>query len=195
MRIALLDTFFSVMFGATLSSHDKYLEQAHLFFSSDGKQINQANLVDYVYNSPIEDLYMSSTAFDEGTKENSMYFDSSETPPLLLEVKQFRNLSKPYQRISKTDTSEKSKVGDSGIKRDHTFSLIAHDGVRFIKLVLLMKNQASIVKDLHEKNKFLLKSGYVDSTTEKGNTIILVDGMDQLAMVHNDKGAPKLTEQ
>ena len=58
-----------------------------------------------------------------------------------------------------------------------------------------MKNQASIVKDLHEKNKFLLKSGYVDSTTEKGNTIILVDGMDQLAMVHNDKRAPKLTEQ
>ena len=87
-------------------------------------------------------------------------------------------MSKPYQRISKTDTSEKSKVGDSGIKRDHTFSLIAHDGVRFIKLVLLMKNQGSIVKDLHEKNKFLLKSGYVDSTTEKGNTIILVDGMD-----------------
>ena len=128
------------MFGATLSSHDKYLEQAHLFFSPDGKQINQNNLKDYIYKSSIEDLYMTTTAFDEGTKENSMYFDSSETSPLLLEVKQFRNLSKPYQRVSKTDTSEKSKVGDAGVKRDHTFSLIAHDGVRFIKLVLLMKN-------------------------------------------------------
>ena len=101
--------------------------------------------MDFIYKSAIEDLYMSATAFDEGPKDNSMYFDSSETAPLLLEVKQFRNLSRPYQRVSKTDTSEKSKVGEAGAKRDHTFSLRAHDGVRFIKLVLLMKNQGTIV--------------------------------------------------
>lgn len=84
------------MFGAKLSSHDKYLEKADLFFTDQGKQINQKALVDFVYKSAIEDLYMTTTSFDEGTKDNSMYFDSSETSPLLLEVKQFRNLSKPY---------------------------------------------------------------------------------------------------
>jgi len=99
--------------------------------------------------------------------------------------------------VSKTETgSEKIKATGTGTKRDHTFSLIAHDGVRFIKLVLLMPNQSSIVKDLHERNKFLLKSGYVDNTTERGSIVILVDGMDQLAMVHNDRsGSARLTEQ
>jgi hypothetical protein len=87
-------------------------------------------------------------------------------------------------------------VTGTGAKRDHTFSLVAHDGVRFIKLVLLMPNQVSIVKDLRERNKFLLKSGYVDSAQERGAIVILVDGMDQLAMVHNDKaGSQRLTEQ
>ena len=125
-----------------------------------------------------------------------MCFDSSTTAPLLLEVKQFRNLSKPYQRVSKTEGQEKIKLTKTGTKRDHTFSLIAHDGVRFIKLVLLMPNQSSIMKNLHERNKFLLKSGYVDSTTERGTVVILVDGMDQLAMVHNDRsGSERLTEQ
>lgn len=55
-------------------------------------------------------------------------------------MKQFRNLSKPYQRVSKTEGQEKIKITDNAAKRDHTFSLIAHDGVRFIKLVLLMPN-------------------------------------------------------
>ena len=58
-----------------------------------------------------------------------------------------------------------------------------------------MPNQSSIVKGLHERNKFLLKSGYVDTTSERGTVIILVDGMDQLAMVHNDRSSAKLTEE
>ena len=58
-----------------------------------------------------------------------------------------------------------------------------------------MPNQASIVNGLYERNKFLLKSGYVDSSTEKGAVVILVDGMDQIAMVFNDKKtSKKLTE-
>lgn len=100
--------------------------------------------------------------------------------PLLLEVKHFRNVSKPYQRIQKSELmSEKIAIQkDQGVKKDDTFTLIAHDGVRFIKLVLLMQNQKTIVRDLHERNKFLLKSGFVDSLSEKGTVIILVDGMD-----------------
>lgn len=125
-----------------------------------------------------------------------MCFDSSGMAPLLLEVKQFRNLSRPYQRVGKAEPGEKIQVTGAGAKRDHTFSLVAHDGVRFIKLVLLMPNQISIVKDLRERNKFLLKSGYVDSAQERGAIVILVDGMDQLAMVHNDKaGSQRLIEQ
>jgi len=81
--------------------------------------------------------------------------------------------------VAKTDDNGgKIKVGTTSAKKDHTFNLIAHDGVRFIKLVLLMPNQISLVQDLHERNKFLLKSGYVDNKTEKGSIIILVDGMD-----------------
>ena len=104
-----------------------------------------------------------------------------------MEIKQFRNLSRPYQRIGKADPGEKIQVTGTGAKRDHTFSLVAHDGVRFIKLVLLMPNQSSIVGQLHERNKLLLKSGYVDTAQERGAVIILVDAMDQLAVVHNDK--------
>lgn len=41
-----------------------------------------------------------------------------------------------------------------------------------------MPNQASITEKLHERNKFILKNGYVDSFTDKGSIIILVDAMD-----------------
>ena len=100
-------------------------------------------------------------------------------------------------RIQKTD-SMKEKIAitnDHAVKKDDTFILISHDGVRFIKLVLLMPNQKSIIRDLYERNKFLLKSGFVDSLTEKGTVVILVDGMDQLAIVHNDRKSDMLKEQ
>jgi len=147
--------------------------------------------------TPIEELGFKETAFDEGTKQNSMCFDSSTTVPLMLEVKQFRNLSKPYQRVTKAEPGEKIEVvATSGIKRDHTFNLIAHDGVRFLKLVLLMANQAQLVKELRVRNKLLLKSGYVDSTSDRSCTMILIDSMDQLEVVFSDKkGSERLTEQ
>ena len=101
----------------------------------------------------------------------------------------------PYQRVSKAEPGEQIAITTtSGVKRDHTFSLITHDGVRFIKLVLLMPNQASLIKDLRSKNKFLLKSGFVDSNSERGSTVMLIDTMEQLAMVYNDKSSERLTE-
>ena len=90
--------------------------------------------------------------------------------------------------MTKVDAGEKIAVtSSSGVKKDHTFSLIAHDGVRFLKLVLMMPNQLSLIKDLHVRNKFLLKSGFVDRTTERGTTMILVDNMDQIQLVYSDK--------
>jgi hypothetical protein len=59
-----------------------------------------------------------------------------------------------------------------------------------------MPDQVQLVKDLRARNKFLLKSGYVDTTSERGIAVILVDGIDQLAMVYNDTtGSEKLTER
>ena len=58
-----------------------------------------------------------------------------------------------------------------------------------------MPNQGSITEKLFERNKFVLKNGYVDTFTEKGSIIILVDGMDQLGIVHNDISSQKLIEQ
>ncbi len=49
-----------------------------------------------MHKTPIEDLNFNTTAYDEGIKKNSQFFDCEERAPLLLEVKQFRNLSKPY---------------------------------------------------------------------------------------------------
>jgi len=115
--------------------------------------------------------------------------------PLLLEVKQFRNLSKPYQRVSKAEPGEKIEVvATSGIKRDHTFNLIVHDGVRFLKLVLLMPNQVDLIKKLYSRNKLLLKSGYVDSSSDRSSSLLLVDSMDQIEVLYSDKKSEKLTE-
>jgi len=105
-------------------------------------------------------------------------------------------MSKPFQRLTKSsEPAGKIRLtAEVAAKKDDTFSLIVHDGVRFLKLVLLMANQSSIVQGLHERNKFLLKHGYIDTSTDKGTVIVLVDGMDQLAIVHNDKKTPKLHE-
>ena len=95
-----------------------------------------------MYRASIEELSFETSAFDDGTKNNSKQFDSSGIAPLLLEVKLFRNVSKPYQRIQKSEAS-KEKIAitnDHAVKKDDTFTLISHDGVRFIKLVLLMPN-------------------------------------------------------
>ena len=95
----------------------------------------------FIYNTPIEDLGFKATAYDESAQSGASHFDASVVRPLLLEVKQFRNLSKPYQRVTKYENTEKIALkNQNGVKRDHTFQLITHDGVRFIKLILLFPN-------------------------------------------------------
>ena len=81
------------------------------------------------------------------------------------------------------------------MKRDHTFSLVTHDGVRFIKLVLLFPNQVGLIKDLHARNKFVLKSGFIDFAAEKGSITMLVDSADQISCVFTDKKSERLSEQ
>ena len=105
-------------------------------------------------------------------------FESENSAPLLLEVKQYRNLSKSHQRVTKTGESMakiKMSKGNESVKKDDTFQLICHDGMRFIKIVLMMPNQVQLVSLIHERNKFILKSGYVDSTSEKGMVNIIVE--------------------
>ena len=81
--------------------------------------------------------------------------------------------------MAKTDPGDKIKVSStSGVKKSDTYQLMAHDGVRFIKVLLLMPNQSQIIKKLHTRNKYFLKSGYVDTSSERGTIIIQVDGHD-----------------
>lgn len=75
--MSLLSDFFAERFGATLSNYDKYLAQAERFISVDRKQLKPAEIVDFVYRTPIEELGLQTSAYDEGTKLNSMCFDSS----------------------------------------------------------------------------------------------------------------------
>ena len=55
-RKAKLDKFFYTKFGATLKSHDLYLQAGTKFFSPDGSQLKPAALVDFVYKTPIEEV-------------------------------------------------------------------------------------------------------------------------------------------
>ena len=57
--------------------------------------------------------------------------------PLLIEIKSVRNVSKPYQRATDVLVDDEPKEQKIGPKKGQTYQLVAHDGVRFIKLVLL----------------------------------------------------------
>ena len=81
----------------------------------------------------------------------------------------------------------------TGVKKDHTFQLIAHDGVRFFKIVLLMENQSQIIKNIHTRNKFYLHSGYLD-TASKRETLVMVDTHEQIEFLFSDAATDKLTE-
>ena len=80
-------------------------------------------------------------------------------------------------------------------KKDATFQFIAHDGVRFLKLVLMFENQVSIIKELNEINKFVLKDAYLDSTTEKGVVNVIIEQQQQLSKLFNDGKSDRLKEQ
>jgi hypothetical protein len=97
--------------------------------------------------------------------------------------------------VQKTESEVKIAIkSTSGVKKDDTFQLIAHDGVRFLKLVLLMPNQVSIIRNLRARNKFYLKSGIIDNTSERGTTVILVDHMEQIEFLFCESTSEPLTE-
>lgn len=56
-----------------------------------------------------------------------------------------RNVSKPFQRANDIMTDDEPKDQKIGPKKGQMYQLIAHDGVRFVKLVLLFNQQASFV--------------------------------------------------
>ena len=56
---------------------------------------------------------------------------------LLVEIKSVRNVSKPYQRATDVMVDDEPKEQKIGPKKGQMYSLIANDGVRFVKLVLL----------------------------------------------------------
>ncbi len=56
---------------------------------------------------------------------------------LLVEFKTIRNVSKPYQRATDVMVDDEPKEQKIGPKKGQTYQIIAHDGVRFVKMVLL----------------------------------------------------------
>ena len=57
--------------------------------------------------------------------------------------------------------------------------MIAHDGVKFLKLVLMFKDTKSLITKINEVNKFVLSAGiYV--TKGEGTTQFLIDDPDQI---------------
>lgn len=72
------------------------------------------------------------------------------------------------------------------------YQLVGHDGIRFLKIVLLFKDLKGLVGKIHEVNKYMLAAGVYISQGDGGNTF-LVDYEDQLIELHNDRTQPKLT--
>ena len=73
----------------------------------------------------------SKTALDSSAGEMKLAAD------LLIEVKTIRNVSKPYQRATDVMVDDEPKEQKIGPKKGQTYQIIAHDGVRFFKIVLL----------------------------------------------------------
>lgn len=177
-RMDLVRAFLKDRYGVTLAPNKAGPIEDNIDQYVKGDKIQAIPLLEFIFNASIEEIGFKSSAYDDGVVDGQ--FESDNSAPLLLEVKQFRNLSKPHQRVTKTGESMdkiKMSTGTEGVKKDHTFQLICHDGVRFIKIILMMANQLQLISQIHERNKFLLKSGYVDSTTEKGMVNIVVDEM------------------
>jgi hypothetical protein len=62
---------------------------------------------------------------------------STLTADLFIEIKSIRNVSKPFQRATDVMVDDEPKDVKIGPKKGQTYQLIAHDGVRFVKMVLL----------------------------------------------------------
>ena len=97
-------------------------------------------------------LLFSTTSLDTPL-DKSTYLSK----PLLIEVKNVTNVSKPFQKVKDADLEDDGeKEMKIGPKKGQMFQMIGHDGVRFIKLVLLFKDTKSLVTKLNEVNKFIL---------------------------------------
>jgi len=96
---------------------------------------------------------------------------------LLLEVKSMRNVSKPFQRTTDLDLDDEPKEQKIGPKKGQMYELIGHDGVRFLKIVLLYKDHGALVRRITETNKFVLKAGTFFSSVDS-QTTFLVDTSD-----------------
>ena len=106
---------------------------------------------------------------------------------LLIEVKGIRNVSKPFQRIKDPDLGDlEPKEMKIGPKKGQMYQLIAHDGVRVVKLILMFKECVPIVSKIHEMNKFSLESGVYVSHAD-GQLSLLVDRADQLTCLFSDR--------
>lgn len=73
------------------------------------------------------------------------------------------------------------------------YQLIAHDGVRFVKLVLLFNQQATFINHLFENNKFIVKKGTFISRPDSTLTL-LIDNVAQLKEETMDRKSAKIRE-
>jgi len=80
------------------------------------------------------------------------------------------------------DESEKAerRAQKVGPKKDDMYQLIAHDGVRFVKIVMLFANQGAFVKNMREDNKYFLAEGVYFSSGTDSNSSFLVDFPNQI---------------
>eukprot|EP00347_Sterkiella_histriomuscorum_P016800 403351805 len=172
--------------------NDLYRIQVDKFSSLDfskfvvlkqGKEdIDEAKFKNYILQTPIEELNVEKTAFDNHIINNVL------KEPLVIEIKEFRNVSQPFQRAQDVEDEEK-KTG--GKKKDQTYQLKAHDGKRIIKIILLFDNQSSFVRSINEVNKFCLYDSFL--TPLESDTFV-VDYLEQIVLLYNDKHSSKLAE-
>ena len=103
-------------------------------------------------------------------------------------------MSKPYQRASAvTLTDDEPKEQKIGPKKGQTYQLIAHDGVRFLKLVLMFGQQSGFIASLREKNKWLVKKGTSISRPDR-SVVLLVMAQSDLSEHWTDKKSARLQE-
>jgi hypothetical protein len=71
------------------------------------------------------------------------------------------------------------------------YQIVAHDGVRFVKLVLLFANQASFLSSIFESNKFTVAKGSYLSKADSSFTF-LIDKATEIQELWNDKRGVKI---
>ena len=114
--------------------------------------------------------------------------------PVLIEIKEMRNVSQPFQRgveKSTKDDPEKEKKKQRKLK-NQTYQLKAHDGKRLLKIILLFLDQGPFVRGLFEVNKFTLHGAYL--TPAEPNTFV-IDQPEQIVSLYTDRYSAPLKEE